>query len=92
MNFELRVQRYDFFLIYAREVRVRKLEKDALLFLCCSLLLICGVFIGYSWGIHGVFICIGYVSVMCRLCIGYVSEHIGSEWVGKVQNRVRTEW
>ena len=32
-----------------------------------------GIFIGYSWGIHGVFICIGYVSVMCRLCIGYVS-------------------
>ena len=27
----------------------------------------------YSQSIHGVFICIGYVSVMCRLCIGYVS-------------------
>ncbi len=35
-----------------------------------------GIFIGYSWGIHGVFICIGYVSVMYRLCIGYVSEHL----------------
>ena len=73
MIFELRVQRYDFFLIYAREVGVRKLEKDALFFLCCSLLLIFGVFMGYSWGIPGVFICIGYVSVMYRLCIGYVS-------------------
>ena len=28
---------------------------------------------GDSWGIHGVYVCIGYVSVMCRLCIGYVS-------------------
>ena len=25
---------------------------------------------GYSRSIHGVFICIGYVSVMYRLCIG----------------------
>ena len=73
MNDELRVQRYDFFLIYAREVGVRKLEKGALFFLCCSLLLICGVFIGYSWSIHGVFMGYSYVSVMYRLCIGYVS-------------------
>ena len=33
-----------------------------------------GVFMAYSWGIHGVFICIGYVSVMYRLCIGTYSE------------------
>ncbi len=39
----------------------------------------CRVFIGYSWGIHGIFICIGYVSVMYRLCIGYVSEYTMSE-------------
>ena len=34
---------------------------------------------GYSWGIHGVFICIGYVSVMYRLCVGYATEHTSSE-------------
>ena len=33
----------------------------------------------YSRGIHGVFICIGYVSVMYRLCIGYVTEEKSSE-------------
>ena len=38
-----------------------------------------GVFVGYSRDIRGVFICIGYVSVMCRLCIGYATEHTGSE-------------
>ena len=32
------------------------------------------IFVKYSWSIHGVFICIGYVSVMYRLCIGYASE------------------
>jgi hypothetical protein len=32
-----------------------------------------GLFVGYSQSIHGIFICIGYVSVMYRLCIGYVS-------------------
>ena len=37
-----------------------------------------GVFAEYSGSIHGVFICIGYVSVMYRLCIGYVSEHTRS--------------
>ena len=41
---------------------------------------------GYSWGIHGVFICIGYVSVMYRLCVGYVTEHTGSEGVNKEDN------
>ncbi len=81
MNFELRVQRYDFFLIYARAVGVRKLERGAILFPCCSLLPTCGVFMGYSWGIHGIFI-----------CVGYVSEQIGSERVGKTQNRVRVKW
>ncbi len=29
-----------------------------------------GIFMGYSWGIHGVYICIGYVSGMYRVCIG----------------------
>ena len=28
---------------------------------------------GYSWGIHGVFMGYTYVSGMCRVCIGYVS-------------------
>ena len=28
---------------------------------------------GYSWGIHGVFMGYSYVSVMYRLCVGYVS-------------------
>ena len=32
-----------------------------------------GVFVGYSWGIHGVFMGYSYVSGMCRVCIGYVS-------------------
>ena len=52
---------------------------------------------GYSRGIHGVFICIGYVSVMyrlcigyvsvmCRLCVGYATEHTGSEGVNKEDN------
>ena len=27
---------------------------------------ILGIFMGYSWGIHGIFIYIGYVSVMYR--------------------------
>ena len=40
-----------------------------------------GVFAEYSWGIHGVFICIGYVSVMYRLSIGYLSEQTRS-WEG----------
>ena len=39
---------------------------------------------GYSRSIHGVFICIGYVSVMYRLCIGYVSEHIRCKKVTKI--------
>ena len=29
-----------------------------------------GVFTGYSRGIHMYRLCIGYVSVMCRLCVG----------------------
>ena len=35
--------------------------------------LCCGVFMGYSWGIHGVFMEYTYVSGMYRVCIGYVS-------------------
>ena len=38
-----------------------------------------GVFIGYSWSIHGVYVCIGYVSGMYRVCIGNVSEHTRCE-------------
>ena len=34
-------------------------------------------FVGYSWGIHGVFMGYTYVSGMCRVCIGYVS---GKRW------------
>ena len=78
--FGLNVQRYDFFLIYARAVGVRKLERGAILFPCCSLLPICGVFVGYSWGIHGIYICIGYVSVMYRLCVGYMSKQMRRKW------------
>ena len=44
------------------------------------------VFMGYSRGIHGVFICIGYVSVMYRLCIGNVTEEKSSEGVNKEDN------
>ena len=40
---------------------------------------------GYSWDIHGVFICVGYVSVMYRLCVGYVTEYTGSEGGAKKQ-------
>ena len=43
------------------------------------------VFMGYSRGIHGIFICIGYVSVMYRLCIGYISEQI----VSNLKNRIK---
>ena len=28
---------------------------------------------GYSWGVHGVFVGYTYVSGMCRVCIGNVS-------------------
>ena len=44
-----------------------------------------GLFVGYSQSIHGIFICIGYVSVMCRLCIGKASEHTQRKWV--IRNR-----
>ena len=36
-----------------------------------------GVYVGYSGSIHGIFICIGYVSGMYRVCIGNVQKHIG---------------
>ena len=36
-----------------------------------------GIFMEYSWSIHGVFICIGYVSGMYRVCIGNVSKATG---------------
>ena len=46
---------------------------------------ILGVFMGYLRGIHGIFICIGYVSVIYRLCIGYVSE----QTVSNLKNRIK---
>ena len=36
---------------------------------------------GYSGGIHGVYVCVGYVSVMYRLCVGNVTEETRSEGV-----------
>ena len=36
---------------------------------------------GYSWDIHGVFICVGYVSGMYRVCIGNVTDEKSSEEV-----------
>ena len=33
--------------------------------------------LGYSWGIHGIYVCIGYVSGMYRVCIGNVSKEMG---------------
>ena len=38
-----------------------------------------GVFMGYTWGIHGIYVCIAYVSGMYRVCIGNVSEDSMSE-------------
>ena len=35
------------------------------------------VYAGYSWGIHGIYVCIGYVSGMYRVCIGNVSKATG---------------
>ena len=32
----------------------------------------CGVFIEYSWSIHRVYVCVGYVSGMYRVCVGNV--------------------
>lgn len=49
------------------------------LFLFCSFSPTDGVFVGYSRSIRGVFIYIGYVSVMYRLYIGYVSEQMRRE-------------
>ena len=38
-----------------------------------------GVFVGYSWGTRGIYVCVGYVSVMYRLCVGNVTEETRSE-------------
>ena len=78
MIFELRVQRYDFFLIYAREVGVRKLGKGAFFFLCSSVVVPCFLSVEYSWDIRRVFMGYSYVSVMYRLCVGYVSVNYRS--------------
>ena len=42
---------------------------------------ICGVFMGHTRSIHGVFMGYTYVSGMCRVCIGKVSKGKRSEWV-----------
>ena len=34
---------------------------------------------GYSWDIHGVFICVGYVSGMYRVCIGTYGQRGGAK-------------
>ena len=34
---------------------------------------------GYSWDIHGVFICVGYVSGMYRVCIGTYGQRRGAK-------------
>lgn len=49
------------------------------LFLFCSFSPTDGVFVGYSQSIRGVYICIGYLSVIYRLYIGYVSEQMRRE-------------
>ena len=41
---------------------------------------------GYSWDIHGVYVCVGYVSVMYRLSVGYVTEETRSKGVNKEDN------
>ena len=38
-----------------------------------------GIYAGYSWSIHRIYVCIGYVSGMYRVCIGKVSKGTGSE-------------
>ena len=42
------------------------------------------VFIKYSRDIHMYRLCIGYVSVMCRLCIGKASEHLSASGLFEV--------
>ena len=37
---------------------------------------------GYSWDTRGIYVCIGYVSVMYRLCVGNVTEEKRSEGGG----------
>ena len=37
-----------------------------------------GIYAGYSWSIHRIYVCIGYVSGMYRVCIGKVSKGTGS--------------
>ena len=38
---------------------------------------------GYSWGTRGIYVCVGYVSVMYRLCVGNVTEEKRSDGVNK---------
>ena len=41
---------------------------------------------GYAWDTRGIYVCVGYVSVMYRLCVGYVTEETRSEGVNKKDN------
>ena len=38
---------------------------------------------GYSWGVHGVFMDYSYVSGMYRVCVGYVSGMRRNIWGAK---------
>ena len=80
MNFELKRAKVRFFFDICKGSWSEKVGKRAILFPCCSFLPTCGVFVGYSWGIYGIFICIGYVSVMYRLCVGYMSKEMRRKW------------
>ena len=42
-----------------------------------------GVYAEYSWSIHGIYVCIGYVSGMYRVCIGNMLKATGREEYGK---------
>ena len=37
------------------------------------------IYAGYSWDIHGIYVCIGYVSGMYRVCVGKALKDTRSE-------------
>ena len=41
------------------------------------------IYAEYSWGIHGIYVCIGYVSGMYRVCIGNMLKATGREEYGE---------
>ena len=51
----------------------------------------CGVFMGCSWDIHGVFVGYTYVSGMCRVCVGYVSGMCRNIRGAKSRNDTQTK-